>query len=75
MAKSGAQVAKDHGIDPKEFRRFLRAAPSWNNPGPGKRYTFEEQDEATAIKGYEAWKVSRQPVKRTRETSAVMTLP
>ncbi|MEU2597010.1 hypothetical protein ABZ669_07085 [Streptomyces hirsutus] len=60
MAKSGAQVAKDHGIDPKEFRRFLRVAPSWNNPGQGRKYVFREQGEATAIKEYKAWKAARQ---------------
>lgn len=62
MAKSAAQVARDHDIDPKEFRRFLRAVPSWNNPGTGKRYMFGDRDEAAAIKGYKAWKAARQPV-------------
>lgn len=66
MAKSGAQVARDNGIDPKEFRRFLRAVPSWNNPGTGKRYTFGERDEAAAVKGFKSWKASRQPVTRTK---------
>jgi hypothetical protein len=66
MAKSASQVAKDHGLSPKEFRRFLRSVPCWNNPGTGKQYRFGERDEATAIKGYEAWKASRQPVTRTR---------
>lgn len=68
MAKSGAQVARDAGLDPKEFRRFLRAVPSWNNPGTGKRYMFSDKDEAAAIKGFKAWKASRQPVIKTRET-------
>lgn len=67
MAKSASQVAKDHGIDPKEFRRFLRAVPSWNNPGTGKRYQFGDRDEAAAIKGYKAWKSARQPVNRTKK--------
>jgi hypothetical protein len=67
MAKSGAQVARDHGIDPKEFRRFLRSVPSWNNPGTGKRYGFNDNDEAAAIRGYKAWKASRQPVTRSKK--------
>ena len=66
MAKSGAQVARDNDLDPKEFRRFLRSVPSWNNPGTGKRYMFSDRDEAAAIKGYKAWKAARQPVTRTK---------
>lgn len=68
--KSGAQVARDAGLDPKEFRRFLRSVPSWNNPGTGKKYVFNERDEATALKGYAAWKAARQPVKKTPETES-----
>lgn len=67
MAKSGAQVARDNGLDPKEFRRYLRSVPSWNNPGTGKKYVFNERDEATALKGYKAWKAGRQPVTRTKK--------
>ena len=68
MGKSGAQVARDHGIDPKEFRRFLRSVPSWNNPGTGKRYVFSDKDEAAAVRGYKAWKAARQPVTRAKNT-------
>lgn len=68
MAKSGAQVARDHGIDPKELRRFLRAVPSWNNPGTGRKYVFNDRDEAAVVKGFKAWKASRQPVTRTKKT-------
>lgn len=67
MAKSGSQVARDAGLDPKEFRRYLRSVPSWNNPGTGKRYQFNDKDEATALKGYKAWKASRQPVTRAKK--------
>lgn len=67
MAKSGAQVARDNDLDPKEFRRYLRSVPSWNNPGTGKKYVFNEKDEAAALKGYKAWKASRQPVTRTKK--------
>lgn len=67
MAKSGAQVARDNDIDPKEFRRFLRAVPSWNNPGTGKRYLFDDKNEAAAVKGFRAWKASRQPVMKSRD--------
>lgn len=67
MAKSGAQVARDNDLDPKEFRRYLRSVPSWNNPGTGKKYVFNERDEASALKGYKAWKASRQPVTRTKK--------
>lgn len=67
MAKSGAQVARDNELDPKEFRRYLRSVPSWNNPGTGKKYVFNERDEAAALKGYKAWKASRQPVTRTKK--------
>ena len=63
---SGAQVARDNGIDPKEFRRFLRSVPSWNNPGTGKRYVFNDRDEAAAMRGYKAWKSARQPVTKTK---------
>lgn len=66
MAKSAAEVARDGGIDPKEFRRFLRSVPSWNNPGTGKRYTFNDREEQAALKGYKAWKTSRQPVTRSK---------
>lgn len=67
MAKSGAQVARDNGLDPKEFRRYLRSVPSWNNPGTGKKYVFSDKDEVVALKGYKAWKASRQPVTRTKK--------
>lgn len=62
--RSAADVARDNGIDPKELRRYLRVAPSWNNPGTGRRYKFTPSDEATLIKGFRAWKVGRQPVTR-----------
>lgn len=65
--KNASQVAKDAGLDPKEFRRFLRAVPSWNNPGTGKKYMFNDKDEAAALKQYEAWKAGRQPVTRTKK--------
>lgn len=68
--KSGAQVARDAGLDPKEFRRFLRSVPSWNNPGTGKKYMFNERDEAAALKGYKAWKSSRQPVMKPKKTES-----
>ncbi len=67
MAKSGAQVARDADLDPKEFRRYLRSVPSWNNPGTGKRYMFGDRDEAAALKGYKAWKAARQPVLKPKK--------
>lgn len=68
--KSGAQVARDAGLDPKEFRRFLRSVPSWNNPGTGKKYMFNERDEASALKGYKAWKSARQPIIKSKKTES-----
>ena len=38
-----------------------------DNPGTGKKYVFNERDEASALKGYKAWKASRQPVTRTKK--------
>lgn len=64
--KSAATVARENGIDPKELRRFLRASPTWNNPGTGKRYVFGPSDEAALLKGFRAWKTSRQPARATK---------
>jgi hypothetical protein len=62
--KSAAIVARENGIDPKELRRYLRAAPSWNNPGTGKRYMFNPSDERALLRGFHTWKISRQSAGR-----------
>jgi hypothetical protein len=49
------QVASELGTESKILRRFLRADPTYNNPGSGGRYTFVATDLPTLRKRFQKW--------------------